>query len=80
MSARSLLTRLARIETSNRSPILYAIGGSLEAFDKIIAGRIAAGKMCPVDGPILAQCVRRWVEDTHSVRYGNTVESFTPQG
>jgi hypothetical protein len=80
MSARSLLARLARIETSNRSPILQGIGGSIEAFEQNIAGRIAAGKMCPHDGPILAKCVRRWVEDTHHVTYGNTVESFTPQG
>ena len=80
MSARSLLTRLTRIETSNKSPILHAIGGSIEAYEANIAARIAAGKMCPVDGPHIAKCVRRWLEETHRVTYGNTIESFTPQG
>ena len=77
MSARSMLNRLQRFETSNMSPLLRRIG-SIELFEQGIAADIAAGKMCPVDGPFIAKCVRKWVGDTHHVQYGNTVESFTP--
>jgi hypothetical protein len=49
----------------------------MESFEKNMRDKIADGKICPVDGPILIECVRRWVENGHSEHRGNgIVESF----
>ena len=60
MSARSLLARVRRLETGNTSPILKVIG-SIESFEEQITVEVAAGRMCPTDGPFIAKCVRKWV-------------------
>jgi len=64
--ARSLLARLQRLETGNKSPILRIIG-SVEEFEARINAQVAAGQMCPIDGPFLAKCVRKWA--TGQVHY-----------
>jgi hypothetical protein len=58
-------------------PLLRRIG-SLERFEQGIADAVAEGTMCPVDGPFIAKCVRKWVTGTAHVQYGNVVDSSTP--
>jgi hypothetical protein len=80
MSARSMLSRLRKLEVAGQSHVLRVIG-SMESFEKDINDRIAAEQMCPVDGPILIECVRRWVKHGHGEHMGNgVVESFTVRG
>jgi hypothetical protein len=60
MSARSMLARVRRLETGNTSPILKVIG-SIESFEESISVEVAAGRMCPIDGPHIVKCVRKWI-------------------
>jgi len=75
-SARGLLRRVAQLETGAKNPMLAKIG-SLERFERGIADDIAAGRMCAVDGPKLAECVRRWITGTYHYNAGNGIhESY----
>jgi hypothetical protein len=60
MSARSMLARVRRLETGNKSPILKVIG-TVEAFEEHTIALVASGHVCPLDGPFLVKCVRKWV-------------------
>jgi hypothetical protein len=45
-----------------RSPFEVAYG-SLEAWEADWQASIDAGTMCPIDGPVIIACVRRWHRD-----------------
>ena len=74
-SARSLLTRLRKLETGGANPVLKKIG-SLEQFAGTVNSAIEDGRMCSIDGPFLVNCVRRWVNETHQYNDGRIVESW----
>ena len=63
-SARSLLARVQRLEDASRAPRSpFAVGwGSVEAWGADWRASMDAGAMCPVDGPKLIECVKRWHE------------------
>jgi hypothetical protein len=61
-SARSMLSRVARLETAGtapRSPIEMAFG-SQEEWEAEVQADIDCGKADPVDMPVVLQCIRRW--------------------
>jgi hypothetical protein len=62
---RGLLQRVARLEaarTPRPSPIV-AIYGSLEVFAAETMAEVKTGKLCPVDMPVVLECLRRWDRD-----------------
>jgi len=60
MSARAMLARVRRLEAGKTSHVLKVIG-SIEAFEEHTTALIASGQVCPIDGPFLIKCVRKWV-------------------
>lgn len=60
-TARSLLTRLRKLEAVGVNPILKKLGG-FEQFESEIAARVADGRMSAEDGPFIAQCLRKWAD------------------
>lgn len=75
MSARSLLTRLRKLETDGTNPVLKKIG-SLEQFADTVNRAINDKRVCAVDGPFLINCVRRWANETHQYNDGRMIESW----
>ncbi|AXQ94805.1 hypothetical protein LV780_13895 [Cereibacter azotoformans] len=75
---RGMLQRVAKLEaarTSKPSPI-EAIYGSVDAFAAECMAGVEAGKLCPVDMPVVIECLRRWHRDgDYGVRHtvGNGV-------
>jgi hypothetical protein len=64
-NVRALLTRIAKLEqrrVAASSPIELAYG-SLDAFAESVNADISAGKLDPVDGPLLLNSIRRWHRD-----------------
>ena len=64
-SARSLLTRVAKLEAARvtpKSPFEVSYG-SLDAFADKVNADIAASKLDRVDGPMLLQAVLKWHRD-----------------
>jgi len=74
-NARSLLTRLRKLETSGMNPVLKKLG-SLEQFADTVNRAIDEKRVCAVDGPFLIHCVRRWVNETHQYNDGRMIESW----
>lgn len=62
---RGMLERVARLE-AQRAPkaspieVLY---GSVDGFAAECMEGVASGKLCPVDMPIVLDCIRRWHRD-----------------
>lgn len=59
---RGMLQRVAKLEaarTSKPSPI-EAIYGSVDAFAAECMAGVEAGKLCPIDMPVVIACVRSW--------------------
>lgn len=64
-SAQALLKRVQRLEaarTPKPSPI-EAIYGSVDAFAAECMAGVEAGKLCPIDMPVVIECLRRWHRD-----------------
>lgn len=64
-SAQALLKRVQRLEaarTPKPSPI-EAIYGSVDAFAAEVQAKVDEGKLCPVDMPVVIECLRRWHRD-----------------
>ena len=64
-NARSLLTRVARLERAREVPRtpFEAAFGSLDAFADKVNTDVDARKLDRVDGPLLLQAVRKWHRD-----------------
>lgn len=75
-SARSLLSRLRKLEAGGANPILKKLG-PLQSFEQDLSARVADGRMCAIDGPFVGQCVRRWVSETYHYYDGRTTESWS---
>lgn len=61
-SAQALLKRVQRLEaarTPKPSPI-EALYGSVDAFAAEVQAKVGEGKLCPVDMPVVIECLRRW--------------------
>jgi hypothetical protein len=62
---RGMLERVAKLE-AQRAPkaspieVLY---GSVDGFADACMEGVASGKLCPVDMPIILDCIRRWHRD-----------------
>jgi hypothetical protein len=74
-SPRALLDRVRKLEVADVNPILKKIG-SMEKLEQVVAEHVAAKRMCPVDGPFIVECVRRWATGTYHYRAGIVSESF----
>lgn len=64
-SARSLLSQVRQIKkarTPKPSPI-EALYGSVDAFAAEVQAKVGEGKLCPVDMPVVIECLRRWHRD-----------------
>lgn len=62
---RGMLQRVAKLEaqrTPKPSPI-EAIYGSVDAFADEVQAKVGEGKLCPVDMPVVIECLRRWHRD-----------------
>ena len=61
-SPRSLLSQVKQLQAAQEprpSPIA-ALYGSVDAFAAECMAGVEAGKLCPVDMPIILDCLRRW--------------------
>lgn len=64
-SARSLLSQVRQIKkarTPKPSPI-EALYDSVDAFAAEVQAKVGDGKLCPVDMPVVIECLRRWHRD-----------------
>lgn len=61
MHVRSLIARVQRLEQSVAPP--KTAFGDLEVWEAEAQEGIDAGKLCPLDAPIVLRCIRRWSDD-----------------
>lgn len=64
-SVLSMLQRVRKLEQAKatpQTPIEQAYG-SLAKFTDAWQGEIDAGKMDPIDGPVVIQCIQKWHAD-----------------
>jgi hypothetical protein len=64
-SARSMLARVARLETAGTTPCspIELAYGSLGAWEAEVQADIASGKADPVEMPVVLKCIRRWHDE-----------------
>lgn len=64
-SPRSLLSQVKQLKAAQEprpSPIA-ALYGSVDAFAAECMAGVEASKLCPVDMPVVMDCLRRWERD-----------------
>lgn len=61
---RGLLERVSKLERRRAGPSPIEIWyGSFDAFEAETRKQIDAGKLCPVDAPVITAMLRRWHAD-----------------